>query len=64
MPNVLNDWKQFTKADGTIVKCTIDGGYLERVVVEDHKGNSLDIPPDMVDIKAIEKALGVSLKVH
>jgi hypothetical protein len=64
MPNVRQNWKQFVKDDGTIVKCMIDGGYLERVVIEDLDGNSLDIPPDMVDIKAIETALGVMLKVH
>lgn len=64
MPNALNVWKEFTKSDGTTVKCMLEGRYLERVVVEDRKGNSLDIPPDMVDIEAIELALGLSLKIH
>lgn len=63
MPSV-SKWREFTKEDGTVVKCLIDGNYLELVVIEDRDGHSLDIPPDMVDMSEIEEALNLSLRLH
>jgi hypothetical protein len=62
--STVSQWRTFTQDDGTTVNCLIAGSYLELVVIEDEEGNSLDIPPDMVDVAAIEKALNLSLKLH
>lgn len=63
MPN-LSNWLKFKRDDGSIVRCLVNGGYLEQVVVEDSKGNSLDIPPQMVDINVIAEGLGFRPKLH
>jgi len=64
MPRGPHDWRKFLQEDGTTVSCLMAGEYLERVVVEDEEGNSLAIPPEMVNIEVIAEALGFRPKLH
>ena len=64
MPETPENWPEFTNPDGTVVKCLIRDGYLEMVVMEAPQGWSIDVDPDFVDIKMIQRGLGYDVKLH
>jgi len=57
------EWRQFIRRDGTIVRCLIMDGHLQHVVMEDKQGNAVDVPPQMADIGEITKGLGFRPKL-
>lgn len=63
--NATSDsWPSFEKADGTIVKCLLNDGFLELVIMETPKGVTIDVDPDYVDLRMIEAGLKRTIKLH
>ena len=64
MSETSENWSEFKNPDGTVVKCLVNQGFLEWVVMEAPDGASLDLGPDHVDIKMIRRGLGFEVKLH
>lgn len=53
------------RSEGKTVHCRIfQERYLDAVEIIDERGNSMELPADMVDVASISKRLGMTLEIE
>lgn len=51
-------WRQFKRTDGMVVRCLLVGLQLRHVIIENMRGDSVDVSPAKADLKMIADGLG------